>query len=94
MINRPQPPKVVDLKGHAFDLTPETSAKIMELIEGLRATAAGEKHLAVGFLVVDAQGRSLTNFLIEDGSALDSVGAVTLLKDRIVREYEKRNEGP
>jgi hypothetical protein len=82
-------PKVVDLKGQAFDLTTETSPKIMEFIEALRATAAGEKHLAVGFFLVDAHGRCWMNFRMEPGSALDSVGAVTLLKNRIVREYEK-----
>lgn len=82
-------PKVVDLKGHAFDLATETSPKIMEFIEALRSTAAGEKHLAVGFFLVDAQGRCWTNFVIELGSALDSVGAVTILKDRVIREYEK-----
>jgi hypothetical protein len=82
-------PKVVDLKGREVDLTTETSPAIMEYIEALRSTAAGEKHLAVGFFLVDVHGRCWTNFLIENGSALDSVGAVTILKDRIIREYEK-----
>lgn len=82
-------PKVVDLKGQAVELTTETSAKIMEVIEGLRSTAAGEKHLAVGFFLVDAMGRCWTNFRMEPGAHLDSVGAVTLLKERIVREYER-----
>ena len=89
----PERPKVVDLRGDAFDLTVETSPKIMEFIEALRSTAAGEKHLAVGFFLVDAVGRCWMNFRIEEGSALDSVGAVTLLKGRIVKEYERRN-GP
>lgn len=82
-------PKVVDLKGHAVSLETTTSPKIMEFIEALRSTAAGEKHLAVGFFVVDAQGRCWTNFLMEPGAALDSVGAVTILKDRVVRQYEE-----
>ena len=86
-------PKVVDLKGQAVDVTGDTSPKIMEFIEALRATAAGEKHLAVGFFLVDAQGRPWLNFRMEEGSLLDSVGAVTLLKDRILREYEERQRG-
>jgi hypothetical protein len=82
-------PKVVDLKGQAVDVTTETSPAIMQLIEGLRSTAAGEKHLAVGFFLVDAQGRAWLNFRTETGSALDSVGAVTLLKERVTRWYEE-----
>lgn len=85
-------PKVVDLKGQAFDVATETSPKIMEFIEALRSTAAGEKHLAVGFFLVDAQGRPWMNFRVEFGAWLDSVGAVTLLKERIVRAYEADKE--
>lgn len=85
-------PKVVDLKGQAFDVTTETSPKIMEFIEALRSTAAGEKHLAIGFFLVDAQGRPWMNFHIELGAWLDSVGAVTLLKERIIRAYDADEE--
>jgi len=83
-------PKVVDLKGEAFDVATETSPKIMEVIESLRATAAGEKHLAVGFFLVDAQGRHLVNYYVKAGAWLDSIGAVALLKHRILCEHEKR----
>lgn len=86
------PPKVVDLKGKAVSVETTTSAQIMEFIEALRSVAAGEKHLAVGFFLVDAQGRCWTNFLMELGAALDSVGAVTLLKDRVLREYNRAQE--
>lgn len=82
-------PKVVDLKGKALSIETTTSPKIMEFIEALRSTAAGEKHTAVGFFLVDAQGRCWMNFRMEDGSLLDSVGAVTVLKDRVVREYNR-----
>lgn len=85
-------PKVVDLKGKAVSVETTTSPKIMEFIEALRSTAAGEKHLAVGFFLVDAEGRCWMNFRMEDGSLLDSVGAVTLLKDRIVRQYNQRQQ--
>lgn len=81
-------PKVVDLKGKPVDVATETSPTIMEFIEALRSTAAGEKNLAVGFFLIDAQGRSWMNFRMEPGSLLDSVGAVTILKERIVRAYE------
>ena len=81
-------PKVVDLKGRPVDLATETSAEIMGFIEALRSTAAREKHVAVGFFLVDAQGRCWMNFRMERESALDSVGAVTILKERIVRAYE------
>ena len=87
-------PKVLDLKGKPFELTTETSPEIMEFIEALRSTAAGEKHLAVGFFLVDAQGRPWTNFRMEPGSLLDSVGAVTILKDRVIREYERLQKEP
>lgn len=82
--------KVVDLKGKAISVETTTSAELLGYIEKLRSTAAGEKHLAVGFFLVDAQGRCWTDFLCEAGSHLDSVGAVTILKDRVVREYEKK----
>lgn len=85
-------PKVVDLQGHAVDVTSDTSPEIMGLIEGLRSIAAGEKHLAVGFFVVDAMGRVWTNFRLETGSLIDSVGGASLLQHRILKEYEKQND--
>lgn len=84
--------KVVDIEGKPFDVSPETSPKIMEFIEGLRSTAAGEKHIAVGFFLVDAMGRCWINYRMEAGSLLDAVGAATILRERVVREYEKQNQ--
>ncbi len=83
--------KVVDLKGQTFEVETTTSPQILEHIDALRSIAAGEKHLAVGMFLIDAQGRCWTNFLIEEGAHLDAVGAVTLLKDRVVRRYEAKD---
>lgn len=85
-----QPPKVVDLKGKAVNVETTTSPKIMEFIEALRSTAAGEKYLAVGFFLVGADGVPWMNFRLEESSLLDAVGAVTLLKKRVMDEYERQ----
>lgn len=85
----PEAPKVVDLKGQAVDVTGDTSPALLALVERLRSIVAGEKHLAVGFFVVDAMGRPATDFLLETGSFIDSVGAASLLHSRVLHEYER-----
>lgn len=80
--------EVVNLKGEPVDVTTTTSPEIMELIEALRSVAAGEKHLAVGMFLIDAQGRMWTNFRLEAGADINAVAAVTILKHRIVLAFE------
>lgn len=82
--------KVVGITtGKPVNVEPTTSSEIMDLIELTRSIASGEKHLAVGMFLVDETGRCWTQFRLESGSGLDSVGAVTILKSRIVDEYER-----
>lgn len=85
--------KVVDItNGQPIVIETTTSDEIMAMIDALRSVAAGEKHLAVGMFLVDAEGRAWTNFLCEEGSWIDSLGASSLLKHRILVQYEKDSQ--
>lgn len=86
--------KVVGITdGQPVEVTTTTSQKIMDMIEELRSTAAGEKHVAVGMFIIDDQGRQWVDFYCERTAWLSMVGAASLLQHRIMSRYEQSLEG-
>lgn len=92
--DKPDKPKVVDMKGVAVEPVSETPEKVWEILRWAEQCLKGETHTGIGIVIVDHMGRTATHHYWKAGSGLSALGGATLLQHRMIVNYEKTMEDP
>lgn len=82
--------KVVGFDGKPIVHTPDTEPKVYEALEWAKHELDGEKHTAIGIVVVDHMGRVGTHFYWATGFAHNSMSGASLLLRRMQDNYESQ----
>lgn len=80
--------KIVDMTGKPIDPVGETHPKIIEALKWVQVEIAGETHVAIGIVLVDAMGRVGTHHFWKAGFAHQAISGAAVLQSRMVKNYE------
>lgn len=85
-------PKVIGINGKPHEVTADTSAKVRQSLEWAMSNFDGEKHVAVGVVIVDHMGRVGTSFYWETGFSHNLISAAALLQSRAIAHFEQQQK--
>lgn len=88
--------KVVGFDGKPVVHTSDTEQKVYDALAWAKGELDGEKHTAIGVVVVDHMGRVGTHFYWAAGFAHNSMSGAALLLKRMQENYEMgvKSEAP